>query len=150
LVRSPRRLLALLRGGPVAPPDGAAAAPWLDLPDPSRSAARAALGDDDAASVRDAVWGRVPVVPAAGVPTVVVAGDRDRLLPAPAAASFARAAGAELLGLDGGGHWPLAGPGWQGAVAVVHRWLVQRLGAPLLELYEEAMAERDSSDDDAE
>jgi pimeloyl-ACP methyl ester carboxylesterase len=81
------------------------------------------------------------------VPAVVVAGDRDRLLPADAAAAFARAAGADLLRLDGAGHWPLAGPRWQPAVATVHRWLVQRLGAPLLELYEEAMADRDAEDD---
>jgi pimeloyl-ACP methyl ester carboxylesterase len=147
LVRSPRRLLALVRGGPVAPPEGAAAEPWIDLPDPFRSAAGAALAADDAASVRDVVWGRIPVLPAAGVPAVVVAGDRDRLLSADAAAAFARAAGADLLPLDGAGHWPLAGPRWQAAVGTVHRWLVQRLGAPLLELYEEAMADRDAEDD---
>jgi len=29
----------------------------------------------------------------------------------------------------------------------MHRWLVQRLGAPNLELYAEAMAERDDQDE---
>ena len=30
------------------------------------------------------------------------------------------------------------GPGWDENVAAIHRWIVQRLGAPLLALYEEA------------
>jgi pimeloyl-ACP methyl ester carboxylesterase len=150
LVRAPRRLLALIRGGPVLPPAGAAAAAWLDLPDPARSATAAGLAADDAASVRDVVWGRTVVARATGVPVAVVAGDRDTVLPRPAAAALAQAAGAELVELPGGGHWLLAGPTWQPAVALVHRWLVRRLGAPLLELYEEAMAEREADDDDVD
>jgi hypothetical protein len=33
---------------------------------------------------------------------------------------------------------------------VVHRWLVRRLGEPLLDLYAETMAERDAADVDDE
>ena len=32
-------------------------------------------------------------------------------------------------------------------VAAVHRWIVQRLGAPLLELYPEAMAAREEEEE---
>jgi len=32
-------------------------------------------------------------------------------------------------------------------VTLVHRWLVQRLGEPLLETYAEAMAKREADDD---
>src|SRR5437867_3185341 len=74
---------------------------------------------------------------------LVVAGDRDPLLPPPAAAAFARALGAEHQSLDGAGHWLLAGPTWQRSVGLVHRWIVQRLGEPLLERYAEAMADRE-------
>src|SRR5439155_769830 len=72
-----------------------------------------------------------------------VAGDRDPFLPAPAAAALARTIGAQHEALDGAGHWLLAGPAWQRCVGLVHRWLVQRLGEPLLERYAEATAERD-------
>ena len=150
LVRALRPLLALIRGGSIAPPAGTAADAWLDLPDPARSVTVAGLAADDAASVRDVVWGRTAVAPATGVPAAVVAGDRDAVLPPPAAAALAQAAGAELVQLSGGGHWLLAGPSWQPAVALVHRWLVRRLGAPLLELYKEAMAEREADDGDVE
>jgi hypothetical protein len=34
---------------------------------------------------------------------------------------------------------------WEKRVAIVHRWLVRNLGADLLVLYEEAMAEREES-----
>jgi hypothetical protein len=57
---------------------------------------------------------------------------------------------AEVHVLESAGHWPFAGPCWQNAVALVHRWLVQRLGEPLLELYAETMAERDAEDEDEE
>jgi pimeloyl-ACP methyl ester carboxylesterase len=150
LVRAPHSLLALIRGGSIAPPGGVRAAAWLDLPDPARSATLVGLAADDAASVRDVVWGRTSVARATGVPAAVVAGDRDAVLPPPAAAALAQAAGAELVELPGAGHWLLAGPSWQPAVALVHRWLVRRLGAPLLELYEEAMAEREADDGDVE
>ena len=150
LVRTPRRLVALIRGGPIPPPDGAAAEAWLDLPEPARSATATGLAADDAASVRDVVWGRTAVAPASGVPAAVVAGERDAVLPPSVAAALARAAGAELVELPGGGHWLLAGPNWQPAVALVHRWLVRRLGAPLLDLYEEAMADREADDGDVE
>jgi pimeloyl-ACP methyl ester carboxylesterase len=151
LVRAPRSVLALLRGRPVAPPTGAAAAAWLDLPGRAAAGIRAALGPEDAAAVRDVAWGRFRARPApAGVPALLVSGDRDRLLPPAEAAALARAVGAERRVLDGAGHWVLAGPAWQAAVAVVHRWLVQRLGEPLLELYADALADREAEDEGAE
>jgi len=146
---APRPLLALVRGGALDPPSGRAALAWLDVPDPSRSTVRAGLEPEDAAAVRDVVWNRVALSPP-GVPALVVAGERDALLPASAAAGFAAAIGADVQIVPGAGHWLLAGPSWQPAVTLLHRWLVQRLGAGLLEFYEEAMAERDAEDDAGE
>ena len=82
-----------------------------------------------------------------GVPTLVVAGGDDRLLDPRSAEAFAGATGAELRVVEGGGHWLLAGPRWQGVAALVHRWLVQRLGESLLDFYAEAMADRDADDE---
>src|SRR5207247_11367976 len=95
----------------------------------------------------EVVWGRVRPVAAAGVPTLVVAGAGDPLLSPPAADALARSLGAELRVLEGAGHWPFAGAGWQPAVSLVHRRLVQRLGAPVLERFAEAPAARAPSDD---
>ncbi len=151
LISTPRRLLSLIFGGGVPPPEGSAAAAWIDLADPARSQVLAGLTLEDAASVRDVAWGRVPLArPAGGAPTLLLAGELDAVLPLGSADSFARGVGAELRVLEGAGHWPLAGAGWQSTVAIVHRWLVQRLGAALLELYEEAMAERDAEDESGE
>jgi hypothetical protein len=61
-----------------------------------------------------------------------------------------QALGADERVIEDAGHWILAGPSWQRTVDVVHRWLVQRLGAPLLELYPEAMAEREAEEGEEE
>jgi pimeloyl-ACP methyl ester carboxylesterase len=148
LVSTPRRVLSLIVGGPVSPPVGAVAAAWIDVAEPTRSQVVAGLALEDAASVRDVAWGRVlPPRPAGDAPVLLLAGERDAVLPLGAAEALARDVGAELRVLEGIGHWPLAGSGWQTTVGIVHRWLVQRLGAALLDLYEEAMAERDADDD---
>jgi len=144
LVLAPRTLLALLVGSPVPPPAGSAAAAWADMP----AGLRASLGPEGAAAVREIVWGRVRPTPARGMPALVVAGACDPLLPPPAADALARAVGAELRMLEGADHWPLGGARWQPAVTLVHRWLVQRLGEPLLETYAEAMADREPNDRD--
>jgi alpha-beta hydrolase superfamily lysophospholipase len=146
LVLSPRSLVALLAGRRVPPPEGRSAAGWLDLPAPLAAGVRPALGSEDAESVRDVVWGRFrPALPA-GVPALVVSGEDDHTLTPRAAAMLAGTLGAEQRLLRGIGHWALAGSRWQDTVALVHRWLVQRLGEPLLELYAEALAEREGED----
>jgi pimeloyl-ACP methyl ester carboxylesterase len=136
LARAPRVLLALLLGRDVPPPGREAASP-----------APVPLAPESAAAVRDVLWGRVRPTPA-GIPTLVVAGDRDPLLPLDDAEALARTLGAERATIAGAGHWPLVDATWQQTAGVVHRWLVQRLGAPLLELYPEAMAERDAETED--
>jgi pimeloyl-ACP methyl ester carboxylesterase len=108
---------------------------------------RAVLRSEDAESVRDVVWGRFrPALPA-GVPVLVVSGEDDRTLTPRDAGALARTLGADQRLVPGAGHWPLAGPRWQDTVALVHRWVVQRLGEPLLDLYAEALAEREGEDD---
>jgi hypothetical protein len=142
-------LAALLRGRPVSPPTGRAVGLLVgDLPPSARLPIEAQLGPDSAAAILDVVRRRVDPAPAGGRPAIVLAGDRDPLLASGAAAAFAEGVGAEHRVLSDAGHWPLAGPGWQRTVDVLHRWLVQRLGESLLELYPEAMADRDADDGD--
>jgi pimeloyl-ACP methyl ester carboxylesterase len=118
-----------------------------DLPPPARATVVRTLAAEPAAVVRDVLWGRggPPVAPR--VPTLVATGARDPLLPEADAAALVRALGAERLVLEGAGHWPLAGAQWQAVVGRLHRWIVQRLGESLLELYPEAMAARDEDED---
>ncbi|HYV58086.1 MAG TPA: alpha/beta fold hydrolase [Candidatus Nitrosopolaris sp.] len=136
-------LLALLRRRPVPAPEGWRAARLLgDLP----GAARVQLGADDPAAIWDLTSHRA-LVPAVKVPTLLVVGDRDPLLPLPAARALAATVSAEEGVVEGAGHWPHVGPTWSALVNLVHRWLIQRLGEPLLERYADAMAERDADDD---
>jgi len=142
-----RGTLALVLGRPVPPP---VASDWLDLLAPDAAVVRAGLGPEDARAVREALSGRGASDAVPSVPTLVVAGTHDRLLPPSAASTVARALGAELASVDGGGHWLLAGAAWQATVRLVHRWLVQALGEPLLDRYAEAMAERAADETDEE
>jgi pimeloyl-ACP methyl ester carboxylesterase len=139
-------LLRTFLGRPVpAPRQGGVELPWGGLPATVRTDVERTLGPEPAAVIRELARGRTPPRPA-GVPTLLLAGDRDPLLPSVDRAALAQLTGADSHILEGMGHWPLAGPGWQTAVAAAHRWLVQRLGASLLTLYEEAMAERDAEE----
>ena len=139
-------LLRLLLGRPLAPPGPSAQAlAWGDLPPTVAAGVLRRLGPDDAAVVQDLLRRRVPLQ-RMGVPALLVAGDRDPLLDPAAAAALAGRLGAELSVLPDAGHALLAGPAWQRVVGLVHRWIVQRIGAPLLETYEEAMADRDAEE----
>jgi pimeloyl-ACP methyl ester carboxylesterase len=140
----PRALPALVLGRRVVPPRGRAAlALYAELPDGHRRQ----LLPESAALVLDVARGRVHTLPAEGTPTLMIAGGDDALAAPSAARSFAAGIGAELEEVAGAGHWLLLGPGWEGVVGLVHRWLVRRLGEPLLEYYQEAMAERDEEPD---
>jgi pimeloyl-ACP methyl ester carboxylesterase len=143
LVRSPRALLALLRGRPVAPPAGRAAVLFLGDRGVVPPQLVDVLAPEPAEVVRDVAWGRAPIAGVPGLPVLVATGDSDPLASPDVLAAFARAIGAECERLPGAAHWPLFGRAWQPTIDVVHRWIVRRLGAPLLELYEEAMAERE-------
>lgn len=80
-------------------------------------------------------------------PTLLIHGALDPLLPPDDARRFAHELGAEREELPDRGHWLIAPAAWQVCGDRVHRWLVQRLGEPILELYGEAMADRDETDD---
>jgi pimeloyl-ACP methyl ester carboxylesterase len=140
-MRSPSALLALLIGRPVAPPGDVTLAAWSAPPSMQR-----AVAPEPAAMVRALLRGAA--VPAARQPALALVGDRDPLVPLAVARDFAASVGAEVEVLEGAGHWPHAGSGWQQVVAIVHRWLVRRLGEALLEHYAESMAERDAAEDD--
>jgi pimeloyl-ACP methyl ester carboxylesterase len=139
-------LLGVALARPVAPPAQTVAGLLAGLSDAERTAVAARLGADDGAALRDLVRGRLPPrrLP---VPALVVGGADDALLSPTAAVALGRAYGAEARIVDGAGHWLLAGSRWQAAVDVIHRWIVQRLGEPLLETYAEAMADRDAEEE---
>jgi pimeloyl-ACP methyl ester carboxylesterase len=125
------------------------------IPPPRDAAARRAFGEmpaeldvESTRAVLDAVRGEPPARSPVPVPTLVVAGDRDPLLPAPAAAALASSLAADHVAIPGAAHWPILAPAWQRTVAEVHRWLVRRLGESLLDFYAEAMAERGADRDD--
>jgi len=86
--------------------------------------------------------------PTAMPPTLVLRGGADPVLSRDDARRVASDLGAELHEIAEQGHWPLASPAWQECVHRMHRWLVQRLGAPNLELYAEAMADRGDDPDE--
>ncbi|MGH7342801.1 MAG: hypothetical protein ACREKH_20140, partial [Candidatus Rokuibacteriota bacterium] len=115
------------------------------VPEPVRVGVRAGLGPEVAAAVWETARG-VPDGLVSTVPTMVVSGGRDALLPPPEAAALAATLGADHVVLPEAGAWPIAGPGWHDVVGTVHRWIVRRLGAPLLELYPEAMAAREEEE----
>jgi len=137
-------LLKLLWNQPVPPPTGSLTALALrDLSPSGQRSVQLDLGPEDVSAVLDVARGRLDPTPLGQLPALVVSGDRDPLLAGADAAALARAIGAEHRLIPGAGHWLLAGSGWEPCVGIVHRWLVQRLGDSLLELYPEAMAERD-------
>lgn len=85
----------------------------------------------------------MPLTPAPeGAPSLVVAGGGDAVTPPDTARRLASALGAEIE-IVAGGHALPVDPGWEALVSHLHRWLVKKLGAGLLALYEEAVAERD-------
>jgi pimeloyl-ACP methyl ester carboxylesterase len=149
LTLEPRNLFRLLAGRPVPPPHGPAAAlAWATLDDAVRGRILRGLAPEDAAIVWEIARGGVSMERLAGVPALVVAGTRDPLLSPEGAAALAERLGADARVLPDAGHWLLAEPRWQEVVGVVHRWLVQRLGEPLLETYAEAMADRETDGDE--
>jgi pimeloyl-ACP methyl ester carboxylesterase len=138
---------ATLRRRAAEPPHGTTAdAVFADLP----PAHRAQLAADDATLVAEIARGRRFDRPVAPPPILLLAGERDPLLPPPDVSRVATELGAETRVIPGAGHWPLVGPGWQTCVDETHRWLVRRLGEPLLDGYADAMAERDAIDDPEE
>jgi hypothetical protein len=140
----------LVLGRPVPPPGATDAAPLCgELPAAEAATLLAGLRPESPAVLRDVVRGRFRPQALPGVASLVVAGERDPLLPPVAAALFARTVGADHETIPGGGHWLLGGPTWLRVVDVLHRWIVRRLGEPLLEFYPEAMADRDEAEDDA-
>lgn len=120
------------RRGRLSPPRGR----WHGAYPSAASAVR-----EPASIVRDLIGCPWPV-PAAppGVPALVLAGADDPITPRDTAHALAQAAGAEFQ-LCAGGHALARERGWEERVAMVHRWLVQRLGAPLLAWYEEVTGE---------
>jgi pimeloyl-ACP methyl ester carboxylesterase len=73
----------------------------------------------------------------AGVPTLMVAGSDDQVVPVGTVAALANKIGADMQRIDGGRHPLPWDEGWQDRVTDIHRWLVRTLGDPLLALLDE-------------
>lgn len=141
LTRRWEAIFALVRGGPIPPPrDDHARRVFGEVP--------AGLDAETARAVLDVVRGRPPAAGGLGIPTLVVAGERDPLLRPESATALASALAADCEVIGGAAHWPMLAGSWQRTVAVVHRWLVRRLGESVLEFYAEAMAEREAGADE--
>ncbi len=141
LTRRWEAIAALLLGRQMSPPGAAA------FGNPPATVATQ-LDAETTRAVLDVVRGRPLAAVGPRPPVLVAGGARDPLLPEDAAAALAARLMAEHLVIPGAAHWPLVESGWQGTVDLLHRWLVRRLGEPLLEFHAEAMAERDAGRDD--
>jgi acetyl esterase/lipase len=132
---------ALLRRRPIDPPGGATGRAFLADRPPDVTAT-----SEDPRLLSE-VARRTPVArPTRMPPALLLHGARDPFLSSDEARIFASDLGADLVELEGLGHWLPAAAVWQRAGDQVHRWLVQRLGETNLELYAEAMADRDADD----
>jgi alpha-beta hydrolase superfamily lysophospholipase len=140
-----RVLWALVAGRPVPPP-AAADALWTEVP--GAPAALVETTPADPIVAREILWGRLPTAPVTGVPALVVAGERDPFVSRDGVAALATRLGSKTAVLPEAGHWLLGPRFFQATAGAVHRWIVQELGAPLLELYPEAMAARDAAEDE--
>ncbi len=134
---------ALVRRRPVPPPGGTTGEIYTAGLAPE---VRDAMAAEDprmlSALARRGAIGR----PARRPPALVLRGAADPVVSDADVRRLAHALDAETSELPEHGHWLLAAPAWQECVHRVHRWLVQRLGEDNLELYAEAMADRDDAD----
>ena len=65
-------------------------------------------------------------------PALIVAGEHDTVCPPDELAGFAQLLGAQFRVAPGAGHALPWEAGWEDRVHMIHRWLVQTLGEPLL------------------
>jgi predicted alpha/beta hydrolase family esterase len=132
---------ALVRRRPVDPPGGVTGRAFLADRPPD------IVATPEDPRLLSELARRTPVPrPARMPPALVLHGARDPFLSSDEARGFATDLGADFVELEGLGHWVPAAPVWQRAGDQVHRWLVQRLGETNLELYAEAMADRDAEE----
>jgi pimeloyl-ACP methyl ester carboxylesterase len=132
---------ALVRRRPVSPPEGVTGRAFLADRPPDAGAT-----PEDPRFLSELAR-RMPVPrPAPMPPALMLHGARDPFLSSDEARKLTADLGAELIELDGLGHWLPAAAAWQRVGDRVHRWLVQRLGETNLELYAEAMADREDDD----
>ena len=88
---------------------------------------------DDSSRVGKAILGGGIARDRADVPSLVVAGERDRWIDPRALESAARELGCDFLARPAG-HWGLDGGGFERHVDQIHRWIIRRLGPDLLRL----------------
>lgn len=65
-------------------------------------------------------------------PVLVIAGGRDPVASSASLSQLAKTLGADFFEYPGHGHWIMGEKGGEKIVADIHRWLLQKLGEPLL------------------
>ena len=131
---------ALVRRRPLGPPSGRAEAAYLNG---LASDVRSTVAAEDPRLLSELARRSRIRRPSAMPPTLVLRGGADPVVSDDDVRRLSGELGADLVEIPGHGHWLPAAPAWQECVHRVHRWLVQRLGEDNLELYAEAMADRD-------
>jgi pimeloyl-ACP methyl ester carboxylesterase len=121
-----RQRLALAWGRAVPPPGGRRAQAYFG------AGAGSPPAPEPWAVVRDLLaWSGAPTI-ALPVPALVVAATADPFCPRDALAVWAARCGAEVRAVPGADHGLPWMTGWESRANEIHRWLVQRLGEPLL------------------
>jgi hypothetical protein len=113
-----------------------------DLAPALRPRLLADLRAEEPASVRGAIASAFPG--SVGLPMLLVSGAGG--LPREAGGPVVPHGAASCV-IPEGGDWLPCGRAWQACVMAVHRWAVRGLPDSALELYAEAMAERDREND---
>lgn len=114
------------RGRPLKAPGGR----WRDAYQGGSTTAR-----ESASLVQQLTTENVTIAATAQTPALVILAEGDPVVSRGETEELVASVGAEALSVPGGHAIPLQ-EGWQKTAAALHRWVVRRLGAPLLEFYE--------------
>jgi pimeloyl-ACP methyl ester carboxylesterase len=130
------RAWAGIRGRPLGPPGGAAAAALLAGTDAEAvDLLRQRFVPEPGRLAYDLLRGRLVAGPTSA-PLLVIGGARDAVTPPAAVARVAETLGGSSVILPGA-HWLPIEARWRETTNCVHRWIVRTLGAPILLLREE-------------
>ena len=127
------QMLSPFASGAMTPDRGLMRAYSLDrLPKPEREAAMARLRPESAQAVRQTLnWWLDPFMTTSlgpgpiGVPSLVIAGERDVVHPAVTCAAVAERIGAQFKVMPGMSHWLMGEPGWNEVAGAVLAWAAE-------------------------
>ena len=136
---STRQKFAAWRKLPLTPPRKQVLAEFLFGADPHHHGAlgNALVADASRAALEVAKDKNIVIADSSKARRLIVAGEKDSLVPLDKLRPFAEALGAQLAVLQGRGHWLIGGRAMERAVGEAHRFLVKTLGQDLLLLFPE-------------